>query len=90
MNQALPNAISPFLQKFDNGEKEEKPISVKPKLRRKTAEQTITTASTTAIAVTSLITQPILLSRISPGSEMDEAKQARIQVRYLGITKNDT
>lgn len=75
MNHAIPEAISPFLQNFDNDEKEEKPVSVKPKLR-----------STTTTTITPLTVQPILLSRISPGA--DEAKRARMQVKKLGKTKN--
>nr|CDQ04826.1 Bm5827 [Brugia malayi] len=83
MNRILPKVISPFLQNFNDNGNEEKPISVKPKLRStSTTTATTTTTTTTTITITPLTSQPMLLSRISPGINIDEAKQARIQARW--------
>uniref|UniRef100_A0A1I8F0L7 Uncharacterized protein n=1 Tax=Wuchereria bancrofti TaxID=6293 RepID=A0A1I8F0L7_WUCBA len=85
MNRILPKVISPFLQNFNDNGKEEKPVSVKPKLRLTTTTPPTTTTTTTATATmttTILTPQPILLSRISPGNDIDKAKQARIQARW--------
>ncbi|VBB35347.1 unnamed protein product, partial [Acanthocheilonema viteae] len=79
VNDALSNAISPFLQNFNNDEKEEKPISVKPKLRTTTTPAMTIIIRSTTVTIKPITKAPILLSRISPRTEMNDEKRARIQ-----------
>ncbi|OZC12257.1 hypothetical protein X798_00778 [Onchocerca flexuosa] len=88
-SHTLPKAISPFLQSFDNDEREERPITVTPKLRSTRRSTTITTTTTTTTTVMPIITTitvtsptpyPILLSRLSSATHVDETKRDKVQV----------
>lgn len=79
MNHALPNVISPFLQNFNNDEREEQLISAERKLQTTTV---VTTAVTPLPAE-----RPILLSRIAPSVKRDEEKRTRMQVENFTKTK---
>ncbi|VDO44221.1 unnamed protein product, partial [Onchocerca flexuosa] len=90
-SHTLPKAISPFLQSFDNDEREERPITVTPKLRSTRRSTTITTTTTTTTTVMPIITTitvtsptpyPILLSRLSSATHVDETKRDKVQARW--------
>ncbi|MCP9262578.1 hypothetical protein DINM_005944 [Dirofilaria immitis] len=67
INHALPKAISPFLQIFDDDDREERPITVKPKLQSTTTTATAIT-TITATAATTITTATSTATTATPPS----------------------